>query len=195
MNEYFRSQTILAGKSYSLDALHNSEGLLSEIEARQGIFLVQMKANQKHLYGDLRHIKEHLSPSTEPETAEKGHGRIDFRCALFFPVNAECLDQRWLKSGIKTLVCVARKSYNIKRGTDSEEISYYVSNKSMKGNEIELFNVIRRHWSVEINNWISDVNFGEDFFRSLKPALLVCFICINSCPKWFIKDQYQQQPK
>jgi len=132
VSEYFKNKTTLAGKCYSMDALHNSAGLLSEIEAKQGVYLVQIKSNQKHLYKDLRHINQNLKAEKEIETVEKGHGRIDCRKALFYQINTECLDKRWSESGMSTVICIIRQRHNIKKGEDSEEVSYYVSNMSMK---------------------------------------------------------------
>lgn len=172
LNNYFNNQDSLKGRRFTLDALHNGQGLLSEIEKKQGIYLVQIKANQKHLFNDLKHIHQHLQPSANFETVEKGHGRVDRRQAFVYPANIESLEPRWSKSGIQTLICIVRHSFKTKNCEESKETSYYVSNLKMKGNEAELFNAVRNHWAVEANNWIRDVNLGEDYLRCSKPGLL-----------------------
>lgn len=172
VSEYFGSQQDLTGRRFTLDALHNSEALLSEIEAKNGIYLTQIKSNQKLLSEDLRHIRTHLNPAWEEETLEKGHGRIDCRLSSVYHANTGCLEPRWSESGIKTLICVKRKRYNIKKKAESVETSYYVSNLELKGNEKELSDAVRNHWSVETNNALRDVSFGEDFIKSSKPFVL-----------------------
>jgi len=76
------------------------------------------------------------------------------------------LDDRWEASQLATLIVIKRNSFDMKKGKESEGISYYISNQvvstSNEKEAEELTRAIKKHWGVESNNWILDVTFNED---------------------------------
>ena len=68
------------------------------------------------------------------------------------------------KSGISRIIKVKRTRYNCKKKCESVAISFYVSN--FKNYDKELANAIKKHWTVEVQNYIRDVNLGEDDIKS-----------------------------
>ena len=69
---------------------------------------------------------------------------------------------------MRFLVVVNRETIRKSNSKQTQETSYYVSNYKDLGNEdvsVELTKAIRKHWSVESNNWQLDVTFDEDNVR------------------------------
>lgn len=73
-------------------------------------------------------------------------------------------DQRWEGVKFQTLIKVIRKQRVLKEGTDMYEESYYLSNFPVKtvNTSNELFDAVRGHWQVEVNNNIRDTILKED---------------------------------
>ena len=70
---------------------------------------------------------------------------------------------------MQTLIVIKRETLTLKTDKSSDETSYYISNSSIKYNDLDpaydLMKAVRRHWGVESNNWILDVTFNEDKVR------------------------------
>lgn len=164
IQDFFDSNQNFSGQKFTIDALHNSEPLLTKIASRDAFYLMQIKSNQKTLLADIKHIAKYIPTDYQTESIEKEHGRIDKREVLVYPVNIECLDKRWNKSGIAKIIEVRRTRYNCKKQSESKETSFYVTNYNY--NNQELAGAVRKHWTVEVLNYIRDVNFGEDEIRS-----------------------------
>jgi predicted transposase YbfD/YdcC len=164
IQNYFDSVQDLSGQKFTIDALHNSESLLTKIAGRDAFYLTQIKSNQKILLADIKHIAKYIPADHHSKSIEKEHGRIDQREVFVYPVNVECLDKRWSKSGIAKIIEVRRTRYNCKKQSESKETSFYVTN--FNRNDQELAGAVREHWTVEVLNYIRDVNFGEDEIRS-----------------------------
>lgn len=63
---------------------------------------------------------------------------------------------------------VNRETIQKSNSKQTQKASYYVSNYNDSISEnvsAELTKAIRKHWSVESNNWQSDVTFNEDNVR------------------------------
>ncbi len=172
VKNYFENFSDLKKQAFTVDALHNSVNLLSIIEERKGIYVTQIKNNQKHLLNELTHIHKYLPTYSTIEDCEKGHGRIENRKAYFYPMNIEALPAKWKSTNVKCLICVEREVFHMKTNKHTIEKSYYISNLECSSkNTIGLFKAIRNHWKVEVNNYIRDVAFGEDQFLSLNSKL------------------------
>ncbi len=153
----------LNGKAFSFDALHTSSGFLENISNKSGIYLAQVKENQKYLLEEVKHIHSNLPGKIQFQTTEKGHGRIENRQGFLYPLNVECLSTRWKNTDIQTLLVVDRQRFIPKTQKETNETAYFISNKRVDGKSgLELFNAAREHWSIESDNHIRDVNIGED---------------------------------
>lgn len=162
----------LKGKAFSLDALHNSSSLLKSIHERDGTYLTQIKGNQKYLLIDLDKIEKEKKAEGREVSELNAHGRLEKREASFYSVSSEDLDERWGKANVSTLIKVTRQVTKNKTGQKSIEDSYYISNLNpSKSERKELFDAVRSHWVVESNNYIRDVSFGEDQFKSFEANL------------------------
>ena len=181
VKSYFKGLQDLQGLAYTFDALHTSKGLLREINTKKGIYLAQVKGNQKQLLEDCLHIHKNLSVLETFLTQEKGHGRIEIREGFLYPINTKCLDKGWKGTGIKSLIVIKRRRYITKTGKKSTKTVCFVSNQKLSYcSGKELFENARKHWLIESDNYIRDVNFGEDkikCFESNTPRVMA--VCLN----------------
>ena len=104
------------------------------------------------------------------QDVEKAHGRIEHRIAGLYPLEVATLDKRWQNFGIETLLEIYRKRERTKGCKISQEIVYFVSNRTLT-NKIagnKLYKAVRNHWSVESDNNVKDLNLGEDYLKYYK---------------------------
>ena len=162
----------LKNKSLTLDGLHCDPSTTGLIEQAGGKYLIQVKENQEILLEHLQQTPIYLPILAEKESLEKAHGRIEYRQANFYSIEEETFDKRWQASGFRTLAIVQRKTTFVKTGKERAETSYYISNKAISilpdSIGANLFQAIRGHWSVEADNYVRDVTFGEDDIKTPK---------------------------
>lgn len=159
-------ETGLEKGKVTLDALHMNPTTTAQINLAGGTYIIQVKDNQK----ELRKQCEHLATAAESLgiifTAEQGHGRYETRKGTFFDLEKIEFPERWSDSGLRTLIVMERQTIKTAPWKVSSEVSYYVSNQGISPEQSNvqsgLFTAVRRHWSVESENWIRDVTFNED---------------------------------
>lgn len=165
---HFDKEEKLNNEAFTFDALHTNTSLLETINQKEGVYLAQVKENQKHLLEDCKHLHQNIISQHKYSTTEKGHGRLEIRDGYLYPMNIESLDDRWKNTNIQTLVAIERDRTVLKNGQHSNETAYFIANLKLDhttGNE--LFNACRNHWRVEADNYVRDVNFGEDKIHCL----------------------------
>ena len=148
---------------YSFDALHTFPRNLELIDQRGGTYLAQVKGNQAVLLEDCALIHQHLPADYCGQQCEKGHGRVETRRSWGYGLPASGLEERWIQTGISSLLVVERSRYNTKTQKKSVETAYWVSNQPFdKERFAELFQAARGHWAIEMHHRIRDVHMGED---------------------------------
>jgi len=162
-------QSGAANQKITADALHLNPETTELINGKGGTFLIGLKCNQEELLEDMSKNASFLNPVNEGVSLEKGHGRIDKRTYFHYDVSWEYFEDRWAKSGFRSLFKVIRERFNLSTGEQSSQTAYYISNGIYSEQE-DYFTAIRRHWSVEVNNHIRDVTLREDHFRTKKRA-------------------------
>lgn len=178
VKEYFDKQTTLS-ESYSLDALHCYPTLLETIAEKKGIYLVQVKNNQEKLLEECEHISQYLPCKETFQTIDKVHGRLEQRQARLYEVNVACLEQRWHKTHLQTLIVLDRQRLRLKDGGKSQEKAYFITNQALDGQAgIAVFEAARQHWSVETDNHVRDVTLGEDHIRCKEGKRIRSIACI-----------------
>jgi len=159
--------TGLDAKKVSLDAHHCNPETMAQIDRKGGFYLIQAKENQPKLLQKCRDLVK-LEPLAETLDTELAHGRITTRQAVLYGFPVSEFDKRWSESGLKTLIVTRRTSFKKSTQKSSDEFSFYLSNYQEESEQktVEtLANTIRKHWSVESNNWQLDVTFNEDRVR------------------------------
>jgi predicted transposase YbfD/YdcC len=157
---------VLAKGPVIFDALHTQYQTLTTIEEAGGTYIAQVKDNQKELLEDL---KDHLSiskPFAQRSSPDKGHGRIEQRQGMFYDISGIVFDQRWDHCGLATLIVVDRETTQLKTAKQTQEQSFYVSNRPKTELKItDAFKAIRNHWQIESDNYLRDTTFREDKIR------------------------------
>ena len=163
----------IGSQKITLDALHLIPETVKKIEKQKGVFVIGVKENQQELLEDMKMITSKDKPVAQHSDTEKSNGRIDTRAYMGFTLKNSYFDQRWQDANFQTVIKVERHSYNCKNKTESNEMSYYISNQKLKqdGTDNELFNAIRGHWNVETNNHIRDVTLKEDNLKTKYPTM------------------------
>ncbi len=169
VKSFFNDNSNFTDEAFTLDALHTDTSLLEVINKKNGVFLVQVKGNQKKILEESEHTHQNLVAKYKFSSIEKGHGRLEKRKSFLYHLNVESLDKRWKESGIQTLIAIKRERTILKINKKSEETVYFISNLNL--NQVtgkELFNAVRNHWKVEANHHVRDVTLGEDKIKCLK---------------------------
>ncbi|MEM6380277.1 MAG: ISAs1 family transposase, partial [Bacteroidota bacterium] len=159
-------------RSVSLDALHCDPQTTALIEQAGGRYLIPVKANQKKLIEELRLSTKFLPCWFVHQHLDKAHGRLELRKSRIFYVQGGDFDERWQRSGIRTLVVTERNFTELKTGKESQQTAYHISNQSLRSNDTRLMKAlvkaVREHWSVEADNFVRDVTFEEDNIKTQK---------------------------
>lgn len=165
-------ESTLMRYSLTLDALHCNPKTTALIEGAKGRYLIQVKEDQKELLEELKLSVGFLPCLFEQIDSDKGHGRVEIRTSHIFSIEGGDFDKRWENSGIRTLVVTHRQTTKMKTGHYSEETSYHISNQRVtnenKTTMKSLADAVRGHWSVEADNYVRDVTFGEDQIKTQK---------------------------
>jgi len=169
VKNYFEEHTDLTCEAFTLDALHTNTSLLESINTLKGIYLMQVKGNQKILLEECEQVHQNLEGKHQFSSIDKGHGRLENRNGSLYDLNVDCLDDRWKNTGIETLIVVERDRIILKTDKKSSETVYFISNLKLNPSTgEELFNAVRNHWRVEADHYVRDVTLGEDKIQCLK---------------------------
>ena len=163
-------ETGLEKGKITLDALHMNPTTTAQINLAGGTYIIQVKDNQEELRKQCERLAADDVPLGIIATTERGHGRHETRNGAFFDLEKIVFPERWLDSGLQTLIVMERWTIKTAQQKVSSEVSYYVSNQQVSPEQFdvqnELFTAIRQHWGVESENWIRDVTFNEDHVKT-----------------------------
>ena len=164
----------LKGCIVTIDAMGCQKEIAQGILNRGADYVLAVKQNQGHLYGDLKDLFGEAEatgfegvPYDYDTTLNKNHGRRERR-ECWTISNPECLDylstgQEW--PGLRSVVKVLGRR-ETERGTTVQP-RYFIS--SLDSSAKELLATVRAHWSIENSlHWSLDVTFGEDQCRVRK---------------------------
>jgi predicted transposase YbfD/YdcC len=155
----------LHGALVTIDAMGCQKAIAKKIVERGGDYVLNVKANQKHLLEDIQATVEKavdgLLPSEVVEEytkVESGHGRQEERSYTVIH-NAEGIRDRDQWEKLSTVgMCRTDKTID---GETTTTVKYFIGSRKMSARKYG--KVIRGHWGIENNlHWQLDVNFGED---------------------------------
>lgn len=160
----------LENEKVTLDAHHCNPTTTAQIHQADGYYLIQVKENQPILLEQCKELAKKGELVGSDTNIEKAHGRITTRWAKSFSMETLTPDKRWKNSGLQTLLVIKRETFEKSTKKTSDETSYYITNKAiekcLKEKTKKLAQAIRKHWSVESENWIRDVTFKEDKIKT-----------------------------
>ena len=163
---------------------------LKKIKTNGGDYIVQVKRNQKQLYGDIDDLFKQKEIADKYIEIDKTSGRITKRKCEILP-KEYITDEYFGKwEQIKSIFRIERITE--KEGKKTKEISYYISSLETTAEKISRYT--RNHWKIESFHWILDVVMGEDsgFVRNKNSQF-----CLNIIRKYAISfvKQYIEQAK
>lgn len=175
-------QTKVKTQKVSLDALHLKPNTLNLISKAGGKFLVGLKENQPILTQQMNDYSYYHSSLYHRLDEEQGHGREEERFYLSYDLKDEKFDKRWMDANFQTMIKVLRKQKFVRKDKSMYKESYYLSNISTKNIQVaeELFDSVRNHWQVEVNNYIRDVVLKEDNLCMLNPFSTKAVACCRT---------------
>lgn len=164
-------ETGLEKQKVSLDAHHCNPETTRQIHKAGGIYLTQVKENQKVLIQQCKTLEASQPSLAEIIEHDKANGRVTTRRSQLFPMVSLSLAPRWMDSAVSSCLIVERETFELTTQKTTVDISYYISNQVISVSTIqatakELNQAVRRHWGVESGNWIRDVTFGEDLVKT-----------------------------
>lgn len=167
------AQVVVTGAVVTIDAMGCQRDVAATIIAKQGDYVLALKANQPETHTVVRETFAAVTTGTQTvdhlawhETLEKGHGRLERRTCR---VVEDAATIAWVQThaagawaGLRTLIEVQA---TCRRGDRTHrETRYYLS--SLGPNAERVQHVIRRHWAIENElHWVLDVVFAEDQCR------------------------------
>ena len=131
-----------------------------ELIAKKGKYMVGLKDNQEKLKEAVNEALARSQPIYEIEKSEKQCGRVETRKYEIYEIGEIEKAKRWGKSQLKIAIRVSRERNEVERGKKSRQVSLYLSNET--GKPAEIWQAIRKHWQVEVNNNMRDTTLAED---------------------------------
>ena len=158
----------LEGALVSIDAMGCQKDIAGQVREQKADYLLAVKENQGRLYQDLEALfldfvdrEEEAIGYTFAETAERGHGRGEWRGVYVFEDLAGVRDRDLWRDLSRVVVVLRERQVE---GKVSQEAHYYISSRQA-GAEVFL-GAVRGHWGIENScHWVLDVCFGEDACR------------------------------
>ena len=175
----------IQGCIVTIDAMGCQKAITQAIIDSEADYVVNLKANHRHLHGGVAawfeacHASEQIGPahSHHLECASiNNHGRIESRehWLMEVPEHLKRATQYW--TNLQTIAMV-RRTRQVGEKT-SDETHYYISSLPLSAGAQSIARAIRSHWAVENElHWALDVSFREDACKVRRdegPANLAC---------------------
>ncbi|MFG3339761.1 ISAs1 family transposase [Glycomyces sp. NPDC048151] len=156
--------TDLAGAVVTFDALHTVKAQAAWlIETKQAHYVAIVKANQKHLYHQLKSL-----PWSEvgrgAHAAETAHGRIESRSVKVCGIDPAAGGLPF--PGAVTAIKLHRRRQAKGRKQSRETVYAVTSLEAHQANPAKIADLVRRHWTIENrSHLVRDTTFREDASR------------------------------
>lgn len=164
----------VSGCIVTIDALGCQKEIAAAIIDQEADYVLALKENHGRLYEDLVKLFDDLQasafkayPSSQAQTVNKNHGRLETRTCWVIADQSVLMQLRdapeW--KGLQAVVKVhARRQVGEEV---SEKDRYFIA--SLATQAAKMLRVVRSHWSIENElHWVLDIAFREDESRLRK---------------------------
>lgn len=154
----------LDGATVTADALHGNRKMAAAIRARNGHYVLALKANRGPLYHATKALLDAAAVPAFDGEPEKTHGRLETRRVIVSPV-PEDWAERFKFAGLTAVARIdASRSIGTKQQTTTR---YFMLSRWLEADRVQA--IVRAHWGIEnCQHWILDVVFDEDHARARK---------------------------
>jgi predicted transposase YbfD/YdcC len=159
----------ISGCLITIDAMGCQKKIAQKILDKNADYLLAVKGNQGSLeqaIGDFYKpsMLQNFDEGDSYSTQEKGHGRLETRCALTTNNLSFLGDLEYEWPGLKSVGIMVNLRQENEHASESElAVRFYISSKDLSAKE--LHDATRAHWGVESMHWQLDVTFREDACR------------------------------
>jgi predicted transposase YbfD/YdcC len=169
-------------QNVTMDALHLNPTTLEGISKAGGKFLVGLKGNQEKLREIMYECSYNEEALYDRFDQEKSHGRVQERYYMSYDVSHIEFDERWAGVNFQTLIQVCRNQNVSNKEEEQYKVSNYLTNIPCKNVQTanELFDAVRNHWQVEVNNNIRDTALQEDKLRTSNLFMVRTISCLRT---------------
>lgn len=170
----------ISGKILSLDAMHAQHKTIAAILASGNEALIQVKGNQKKLFGACQKTANSSKRQASYTTYDTAHGRSEERVHTlynsFHPF--DCIHKKWPEGRciIKVTRYVTQKDYITGKKIQTGETCFFLATHRHTIQEFATY--IRGHWGIEIqDHFVRDVTYGEDRHKlKTKPQIMAILV-------------------
>jgi predicted transposase YbfD/YdcC len=172
--------SFIKGRIFTLDAMHTQTEFCTKVHRFEGYYLLIAKDNQPTLVEDLTDFFSDPPSdwrSSEAETWEKAHGRLEYRQITCSPDLNEWFADRW--SGVAQVFRLQRTTVLLKSCQVRQQTVYGISNLPLREAPAKRMLALNRgHWGIENRlHYRRDVSLGEDRCQTrtgVAPSMLAC---------------------
>lgn len=182
----------------TIDAAGTTSNIINYIDENKGMYLMQVKNNQKKLYQIIDEEITRLEQAKETDgeslfdkldeykSSNKNHGRIEVTRTKLIKNTLFIYNKLGLDSFYGTIARVGvidKKVITREKGKDVETNTRTIMISNYCNITVESLQTIKSsHWNIEMQHWILDVELNEDRFTNRKDNAVIN----NSMLKRFI---------
>lgn len=153
----------LSGCLLTMDAGYCFKDTAALVRSHGAHYFMGLKGNQPKLHGLAKELFSGNGASSEFESRDKGHNRVEKRRCKVIELSAETLGREAAKGweGLSCLVQVERWVHDLTKDERFEECRHFITSCPMSATKAA--EVARGHWQIENSlHWKLDVCMGED---------------------------------
>ncbi len=186
----------VAGRTFTLDALHSCPKTARLIVAGGGEYVMPVKRNRPTLLDDIQRFDFDAAPARQ--TLDKAHGRLEQRTCAVIPLDPVHDDIAPLP-GRRQAFRIIRRRTILKTGRTSVEAAYGLTSLAPgRAGPSEILALNRGHWEIENRvHYVRDMAYDEDRSRVRAGRLPRNLACLSNAAISIVRmrGRFRYQPQ